>query len=636
MNLSKKQDEIVKAQVGNAIQVLASAGSGKTRVLTERVRYILDQEKHGGVIAITFTNKAANEMKDRLSLSEEFEERTWIATIHSVAQKIVEKYSHTIGLPSQLNIYEREEDRMEVFLQSLRFAGIDIDEYLSISNRKTLKDREKNLKNYFNFISKIKREMLFERDIRDLKNGHSIWKIYSDYQEALLESGGIDFDDILVYAHSILTTHEWVAEIYRAKYAHICVDEAQDLNRAQYEFVKALCGDVIKSVMFVGDPNQMIYGFNSSSNEFLCKEFLSDFSPIQFELTENFRSSRAVIQAANAIKHDSQEEAKYALEGTVKIREFADEEKEADAIVDSITKLLEMEYHDEIEGKITEEKMVVIARNRYVFKFLEIALKNKNIPFFMMKGDRHSGFSSKLGQVLDYAIRIRINPKDWVNGKKLCQLLKVKEPKTWDNTLLCHLQEQVALLDNESSIISKLLDLIQQLNVDQPKTLKFVHTLKEELKNNYLGIKNPSIEEVEEFKDSLYELEEFEELWVSFKERSLGASLTAFRNAMSLGQLIEESAGNGLALSSVHTMKGLEKDIVFIMGMCEGVFPDYRARTEKEIYEEQNNAFVAVTRARRWLFVSYPKSRIMPWGDPRVHEKSRFLNGIKNQNPFIM
>ncbi len=260
--LSPNQRSIVTSQVGNAVQVLASAGSGKTRVLTERIRFILSKTKKDGVIALTFTNKAAEEMADHLNDCDEVQERSWIGTIHSVAQRILEQYGHTIGLISDFQIYERDKDRMEVFMQSLREDGVDIDEYLNIEDSKKQRSREKTLQEYMNAFSIIKRELLGEDEVgARFPDNPNIWKIYQDYQNALLAGGGIDYDDILVFAHQLLLTHDWIGDIYRAKYKHLCVDEAQDLNKVQYELIKVLCGSKIRSVLMVGDPNQMIYGF---------------------------------------------------------------------------------------------------------------------------------------------------------------------------------------------------------------------------------------------------------------------------------------------------------------------------------------------------------------------------------------
>lgn len=630
MNLSNAQRQIVEAPMSIAIQVLASAGSGKTRVLTERVRHILDNTKKDGVIALTFTNKAAEEMSERLTDLDQIEDRTWIATIHSVAQRILEKYGHTVGLPSELHIYDRDKDRMEVFMQSLREDGVDIDDYLSITDSKELKSRERNLQSYMDIFSKIKRELLTELEVTELYPNNNIWKIYQVYQTALLNSGGIDYDDILVYAHRILLTHDWIAKIYRSQYKHVCVDEAQDLNKVQYEFIKALCGDVIKSVLMVGDPNQMIYGFNGSSKDYFCSNFINDFNPQQFELKENYRSTKAVIRAANKLRPGSQAEIDYALEGGVRISEFDSEEDEAAAVTATIKKLLELKVHDEIEGEISLNNMVVIGRNRFVFGKLEKCLKDNSIPYSLRKGERQLEPSTRFGKVLDYAIRVKLNSKDWVDGKKLCQVLSIPEPTNWTTNVLEQMATQISsAVDEDSTILKKLLLSINGLDNESPKIPKLVKEfdlLLTSLVENHSGISDDKIEDV---KLSIEELKEFNSTWTRFKRKGLGDSLVAFRNALALGQLSESSVDNSLTLSTVHTMKGLEKDIVFLIGMCEGVFPDYRARTTKELDEERNNAFVAVTRAKRWLYVSYPKQRMMPWGDLRFQKKSRFISEIE-------
>jgi len=633
MNLSQAQSQIVNAPFDHAIQVLASAGSGKTRVLTERVRFILQNTKKEGVIALTFTNKAAEEMTGRLEDCDQAEDRAWITTIHSVAQRILEKYGHTVGLPTGLHIYDRDKDRMELFLQSLRDEGVDIDEYLNISDSRERRSREKNLQNYMDIFSRIKRELLTEPDIADQYPNNNIWKVFQDYQASLINSGGIDYDDILVYAHKILLTHDWIGKIYRSQYKHICVDEAQDLNKAQYEFIKALCGDVIRSVLMVGDPNQMIYGFNGSSKDYLCTFFLEDFSPQQYELKENYRSSKSVIRVANKLKPNSQAEIDYALEGAVSVFDFDTEEAEAEWVVSTIRYLLDLKTHDEIEGEISLDKMVVIARNRFVFGKLENCLKNDNIPFSLRKGERQLEPSTKFGKILDYAIRIKLNPKDWVDGKKLCQALGIMAPERWSQDVLKNMSNQVSALESKNAELhAKLISSIDELDFDTPKIPKFIKQFNDILKDSVQQRHDVSDEEAEAVKLSLEELNEFNRAWTIFKRKGLGSSLAAFRNALALGQLSESTLNEGLTLSTVHTMKGLEKDIVFLIGMCEGVFPDYRAKTQKELDEERNNAFVAVTRAKRWLYVTYPQQRMMPWGDRKFQRKSRFVADIALQN----
>lgn len=627
INLSSEQTEVVRAPIGGAMQVLASAGAGKTRVLSERVRFILEQTKKDGVIALTFTNKAAEEMVNRLEDVPDVQERCWIATIHSVAQRILEQYGNTIGLPSELHIYERDQDRKAVFLQSLREDGVDIDAFLNVSDENTRKSREKTISNYMAQFSIVKRELLTEEEIRKKYENHDerFFEVYQAFQEALLESGGIDFDDILVYAHRILMEQPWCGQVYRAKYKHICVDEAQDLNKAQYEFVKVLCADQIRSILMVGDPNQMIYGFNSSSHDFLCTHSVSDFSPSKYELKENYRSSRSVVRLANKLKPNSQVESDYALEGKSEFVVLPDEQEEAVWIADKINALLSQKTDAEIEGVISLEKMVVISSNRYVFQTLEKVLQEKQIPFALKKDERMIEPSSLFGKTLDLGIRLRLNSRDWIDGKKLCAALQIPVPQSWgDDDVLAKFSQSIGDVDAQfKTILSSLLSEIQKLDLDKPNVPKLLADFSKILQDS---AKQSSDEAASgEFERSLLELEDFRRYWTNFKRKGLGETLAAFRNAMALGQLAEEFKTNGLTLSTVHTMKGLEKDIVFLMGMCEGTLPDYRSKHKREIDEERNKAFVAITRSKRWIFITYPKVKMMPWGSTKPQSPSRFV-----------
>lgn len=627
--LSKNQEAVVHAEIGKPMQVLAAAGSGKTRVLTERVRYLVENTRKDGVIALTFTNKAAEEMQSRLEDIEDLNERCWIATIHAVAQRILDQYGHTIGLPSELHLYERDQDRKTVFLQSLRESDIDIDAFLNVGDDKTRKDRERIIQSYLEQFSVVKRELLSEEEIKErYVSDESFWHVFQEYQGALVRGGGMDFDDILVYAHRILMEQAWCGQIYRAKYKHLCVDEAQDLNRAQYEFIKALCGDQIKSVMMVGDPDQMIYGFNGSSADYLCKHFLQDFHAATFALKENYRSSKSVIRLANKLKPGSQIETDFVLDGRSEIQSFPDEDAEASWICDKACALVSQKSDPEIEGEISLSNMVVIGRNRFVFLKLENMLNEKGIPYSLKKGERQAEPSSLFGKVLDLAIRVRINPKDWVDGKKLCTALKITPPSSWggENLLLDLAKAARKSTIPFPTVQAELLEAIQALDIEQPKIPKFCDSFAQTIKG--LGdVLFPGQDN--ELERSLQELQDFRKCWTTFKRKGLGESLPSFRNAIALGQVAEDFNPSGLTLSTVHTMKGLEKDVVFLMGMCEGVFPDYRAISKKDIDEELNSAFVAVTRAKRWIFISYPLSRMMPWGNSKMQQVSRFIRVLQ-------
>lgn len=628
INISEAQLSVIKAEIGQPIQVLASAGAGKTRVLTERIRHILQNTKKDGVIALTFTNKAAEEMQVRLDDIDEVDNRCWISTIHGIAQRVLEQYGNTIGLPTELHIYERDQDRKAVFLQSLTDSGIDPDTFF---DSKDEKDRNRKVQRYMDQFSAVKRDLLTEEEIKEAYTDEdNLWQLFQGYQEALLAGGGIDFDDILVYAHRILLEQPWCGDIYRAKYKHLCVDEAQDLNRAQYELIKVLCSEQIKSVMMVGDPNQMIYGFNGSSHDYLCKRFIEDFSPTQYELKENYRSSKAIIRLANKLRPNSQVESLFALDGKSELGNLDTEEAEAAWICSKIEELLALKFHPEIEGEITLNKMVVIARNRFVFNALEEALNAKNINYSLKKAERQAEPTSVFGKILDLSIRLKLNPKDWIDGKKLCAVLRIGTPSGWtDAHILSSFSDAAKAADIPfPELQAQLLSTVEAINIEKPNIPKFCSEMETSLKSLVSSTQNDDA--LAELERSIQELSEFRNCWTIFKRKGLGDSLLSFRNAMALGQLADDPNPHGLTLSTVHTMKGLEKDIVFLISMCEGVFPDYRAATTKEIEEERNSAFVAVTRARRWIYITFPGQRKMPWGDYRNQAPSRFLTEMNS------
>jgi len=635
IRLSSKQKRIVEAPLTESIQVLASAGSGKTRVLTERTRYILENTKRHGIIALTFTNKAAEEVRIRLSDCNELTERAWIATIHSVAERILRAYGHMMRLPRQLQIFERDKDRMDVFIHAMRANWIDIYEYLNLTNRDG-KDTEHKLREYMNAFSMIKRDLLDEEATRSrFPSIPKLWSIFQDYQDALLNSGGIDYDDLLIYARKLLLNQSWIGDIYSAKYKYLCVDEAQDLNFLQYQFLKALCGDRLIGIMMVGDPNQMIYGFNGSSSAYLCEDFVRDFSAHTYRLEKNYRSSLKVIKAANNLKQGTLSANTYALQGKVIIESHPDITEESKWIVSTINKLIHLGQHEEIEGGISLNKMVVIARNRFVFSTLQNSLRAHSIPYFLKQSDRMSEAVSSVGKILDYGIRVKLNPKDWVHGKKICRILDIDPPPKWhDQDCLRNLTNKIDKSGGDlRGYYSDLLLGIDELDSSESNIIKFYKCMRQKL----IEIAAALPEHFQEVERSIEELEEFHSNWMMFRKKGLGSSLHAFQSALALGQLAGETTTSDetLMLSTVHTMKGLEKDIVFMMAMSEGIFPDYRAKSDHEIEEERNNAFVAVTRAKRWLYMSYPEKKKMPWGDERKMKESRFIQELRGDDPPV-
>jgi len=343
-------------------------------------------------------------------------------------------------------------------------------------------------------------------------------------------------------------------------------------------------------------------------------------------LTENYRSSRAVVRAANSLRPGAQQESEFALEGVAQATSFDSEEEEAKWIISSVQSLLETQTHPEIEGEISLANMVVIARNRFVFTKLQEALSESNIDYNLKIGEREKLPISLFGQVLDLAIRLKLNPSDWVDGEKLCQLIGISPPNEWgDEALLKQFHSAVVATGRpQSGLIANLITKIDELESENPNILKFEKLFEKQIRG-FAALENNETRNLE-FDRSLVELREFSDRWTKFRQLGLGSTLNAFRNAMALGKLNPDSSETGLTLSTVHTMKGLEKDIVFLMGFCEGTFPDYRATTEKAIDQERNTAFVAITRARRWLFVTFPRTRMMPWNSLKSQYASRFIS----------
>ena len=252
-----------------------------------------------------------------------------------------------------------------------------------------------------------------------------------------------------------------------------------------------------------------------------------------------------------------------------------------------IQHFIELGRHQEIEGPISVKNMVVIARNRFVFSKLECTLRGQGIEYNLKVGDREGSPVSRFGKVLDFAIRVKLNPNDWVDGKKLCELICILAPSDWgSDDLLSRFRTDLIEADGSANnLIGDLLCEIENMDVENPNIVKFERHFEMILRD--MAVAEPDERKRLEIDRSLVELQEFSERWTRIRKLSLDTALSAFRTATALGKLNPDVSEAGLTLSTVHTMKGLEKDIAFLMGFCEGTFPDYRANTEVKIKEER-------------------------------------------------
>ena len=608
MQLSQKQLQIVNHKDGTLL-VEAGPGSGKTRVLIERIKCLLSSSKRGKVLALTFSNLAADEMKDRLSEDRAFEEqldRVTAGTIHSFCLDLVQSRGNLIGLNPDMVLFESEDDRKtvlkDVFLENQKLKDFLVRQ----------QDKNQIMQRILQLITEQKKRFVLPENC---SINEPFPLIYSEYNRKLIDQNAMDFDDILFFAYRILTENPSVVHVYNSLYRYICIDEAQDLNFAQYQVIKALCGESFNNVMMVGDANQSIYGFNGSDSDFMTKSFVADFSPVVYKLNDNYRSAKRIVEFANRLEHyDSV--TNYVYDGELLATKLADESTEAKFVADKIEELIK-NGHPDVEGQISVNRIAVIARNKYVFSHLEKELSDRNISFSFKKNSTGIDNESDYMKVFGLAIRILINKKDYIHLTQLKKMVGFSDNIIDNTNGITILREVLTKTDYES--------MIPALEVLSKEVLNFSTAL------NCLDNILPSFDDDERYLISM-DIQQWRNHWSKYcmlvpKENR---TLTSFRNQISLGKTRETEDSNGIALLTAHMSKGLQFDVVFIIGLSEGTFPDYRAikADDTQLSQEMNNMYVAVTRAKRLCYMTYPAKKRMPWGDIKLQSPSRYIKDI--------
>jgi len=608
--LSASQTRVVEHEEG-ALLVVAGPGSGKTRVLTERVRRLLTEVPgHFRVLALTFTNKAANEMKERLADLGNESQRAFIGTMHSFCLEMLSERGKPVGVEGLPHVFEQHKDRKEILVEAVKQDPLLSDELASEPDSKAVARR---LDQWLAAISWLKAHPSAIEDSDDEIGKRAL----EAYDAGLRACGAYDFDDLLLLSYRLLSEYPKIADFYRRLYRFVCIDEAQDLNEAQYSVLTALCGDSFRNVMMVGDPKQSIYGFNTSSPEFMWR-FRAEFGATEIELTENFRSSRAVVNVAKALDPNYKVEGQLPIPGVVEVLAGADEEAEAKLIADKIQRLI-VEGHEDVEDGIAWESCAVLGRTRFALMAVEAEFREREIPFYKRLTANHEN-ESDLMEDFVLSLRVMANPKDRLHLSALAKRWKTTIPSSSDNPKAVDVissmassagtPEAGAVADALAAIAARIqrLDMLPGIEVIR----RYAVTLREEEKQ------------------AVYEdVAVFEQEWDQYlRSGPSNRSVGGFMSSKALGAT-QQAAREGVALLTVHSSKGLEFDVVFVAGMAEGVFPDYRALgKQKEMAEEARNAFVAVTRSRRLLYLSYPRLRRMPWGDTKIQQPSRYLKAV--------
>ncbi|MDO9443154.1 MAG: ATP-dependent helicase [Beijerinckiaceae bacterium] len=601
--LSPEQQAVV-SHVDGALLVIAGPGSGKTRVLTERIRNLLTTEPgHFRILALTFTNKAADEMRERLADLGEDRQRAYLGTLHSFCLDMLAERGKLVGVDGMPNIFEQIKDRKEILLKAVQG-----DPALSaeLDQARDSKDLARIVDQWLAIISHIKGHPVKYAVIEDEMEQ----RLLDAYDAEMRACNAYDFDDLLLLVYRLLTENPKLADFYRRLYRFISVDEAQDLNEAQYGVLCALCGPDYKNLVLVGDDKQSIYGFNKSSPEYM-ERFRNEFHASSIELTQNYRSSRAVVEMAKAMDSKYQVAGQLAIAGEVALMIGADEEDEAKQVVDKMQALF-ASGHPDVEGPIGPSTCAILGRNRFVLLGIERELKARQIPFYKRLSANHENESEAVEDFV-LALRVLANPRDRLHFAALAKRWKVATPTSVTNAI----DELTWMAENAGSHAKAVVEAVKLIDknparVDMMAALdllkRYANTLDEA---GLLAIH----EDV-----AVFTLE-----WDQYLKSDGHKNVGSFLSSKALGAT-QKSSREGVALLTVHSSKGLEFDVVFVPGMSEGTFPDYRAENRpKEMLEEGRNAFVAVTRSKRLLYFSYPRQKRMPWGDLRAQSPSRYL-----------
>lgn len=617
-SLSKKQQQVVDSE-DQYISVIAGAGSGKTRVVTAKIiKSVHRASEFHKILAITFSNKATEELKKRLTESLGEEKTTnsvYIGTIHNFCNEILMTYGHLIGITDNVMICANSSDRLAIFQKAVEAVPQLIKD---LNETADAKKRYNKINSWLEAISIEKRKLKFATDYDKSKN---LYALFKEFDDQLLNQGMIDFDDIVRYTYKLLTSFPAVLETYQKTYKEIYVDEAQDINLAQYEIVKLIAGKHNRIIM-VGDPNQAIYGFSGGSSEFLKTIFSRDYTVTNFTLNENYRSAQAIISASNKLEINFNAECIYPVQGEFTIEEYSNEEEEAINVYHKICELMN-EGNENLENRVLlPANCAVIARNRYVFNKLTDILDKNKIKYALKVSPRGS-FSSEsdvmrifelglilIGNELDIVHRTELNSiLKTQNLKKASDIEQSNEIEPHYKSKLMYVVNALKTLGDGDVNLTPILDQISMMFSDA--TLEFDDLEKAQIQEDI----------------SFWRLN-----WQNYvSSSSIGERHYAnFIRKISLVSSSAES-NDAITLSTVHMTKGLEYDVVFVIGLNDGVFPDYRAvqdfnngnRTQMD--EEKHDLFVAITRAKRLCYLSYPRKRMMPWGDEKIQIPSRFI-----------
>ncbi|SHH53352.1 DNA helicase PcrA [Tepidibacter thalassicus] len=626
----RQREAVIKTE--GPVLILAGAGSGKTRVLTYRIAYLIKDLniKPSNILAITFTNKAANEMKERVEgIIGSDANDMWISTFHSCCVRILRRDIDKIGYTRGFVIYDRS-DQMTLVKDCIKELNINEKMYepkVIINHISDAKDK---------LISHKEFQQIHENDFRM----STIAKIYSLYQERLMRNNALDFDDLIMKTIELLETNKGVLDFYQRKFRYIMVDEYQDTNRAQYKLVNMLAKRH-RNLCVVGDDDQSIYGWRGADIKNIL-EFEKDYNDaLVVKLEQNYRSTQTILDAANCViaNNITRKNKKLWTQSNrgekIKIFKAFDEKEEGDFIAYNIKKI------SKNDGRNYSD-FAILYRTNAQSRALEEALMKQNIPYKIYGGIKF--YERKEIKDLIAYLRVIQNPIDDISLKRI-----INVPKRGIGLKTLEKIEDVALLKGES-IYSVLLDVDSidistraKSKINEFTTLmsslmamKDIYSISkfiEKVLENTGYIKELEKTQSVENQTRIENLKEFLSVAVEFESTSEEKDLETFLATISLISDMDytDEDANFVSLMTLHTAKGLEFPVVFLAGMEEGIFPISRALTDDvELEEERRLCYVGITRAMQKLFLTYATSRTI-YGNTNYFRVSRFIDELPNE-----
>ena len=631
-NLNDKQLDAVKS-VGQPNLIFAGAGSGKTRVLTYKIAYLIQEQglPPEKILAVTFTNKAAQEMKSRVQKLLDFDiSSISIGTFHSISAQLLRKEIHNLGISNSFIIYDQP-DSVSVIKDCIKDLGLDVKQF----EPKTFKNHISQLKN--SLISYEQAEVL-ANDFLQKK----VAEVYALYQNQLKKNSALDFDDLLLKPLEIFKNYPHILEKYQKKYGYILVDEYQDTNKPQFEFIHSLA---IKhrEICVVGDDDQSIYGWRGAdiSNILNFSEAFGE-SKI-FKLEQNYRSTQNILDAAyhviskNTTRADKRIWTDNNIGDPIQIVENFNDSMEAEKILNLINT-------NKSESNYSLNDFVILYRTNAQSRIIEDKLRRAGVPYHIIGGVKFYE-RKEIKDILAY-LKVISNPSDSVSLLRVLNFPARGIGKT-------SVDKIISLSKDKQITIFDMLNLIDEVQIgeSQKKTIKsFISKINRFIESisNY-NIVNMVNDVIEEFKikehyqkqntsDSNERWQNIEELingMIDYDNEKEDGNLTTFLEEVSLLTDIDKwnDKNEQVTLMTIHSSKGLEFPIVFIAGLEEGLFPISQYLEQNEELEEERRLFyVGATRAMNKLYLSYSKMRRRFGAEVTQMTVSRFINELPENN----